>query len=219
MIFQTVQSDEPIRQGDVFVNLPRCDISLAQLFVLKPSATDSFQAHRQSWQQALNESGSGVGAINASVSIVPVNAIVVSQDCDVARSESISFCEIVQLTDVLEEAKKFTEPKHWASFVKRHSDNPKWLYLPAWRENGLKERSAIDFCSVFQLSAIDASSIIDCRVGRLNEYAFQHFREKVANFFRRYAVDRWYSLTKEELAAYTASLKGEEAAPPFDWQK
>lgn len=41
----------------------------------------------------------------------------------------------------------------------------------------------------------------------------------MANYFTRYAYDKWYPLTKEELKEYNALQSDEEKAAPFPWQK
>jgi len=55
------------------------------------------------------------------------------------------------------------------------------------------------------------------RVGRLNEVASEHFRERIGGFFRRYAYDEWYPLDKAEFEAYRKEKP--EPVEPFDWQK
>jgi hypothetical protein len=54
------------------------------------------------------------------------------------------------------------------------------------------------------------------RVGSLNETAEAHFRERLGEFWRRFAYDEWYSLSAEELQAYCADREG---VTPYPWQK
>ena len=56
----------------------------------------------------------------------------------------------------------------------------------------------------------------ELRVGRLKDMANEHFREKLASFFRRYAYNAWYPLTKEEFEAYEKENPGTE---PYNWQR
>lgn len=45
--------------------------------------------------------------------------------------------------------------------------------------------------------------------------AYEHYREKIAEYFRRYPYDEWYPLSKEEFKVYN-----DEKGPvePFPWQ-
>jgi hypothetical protein len=56
----------------------------------------------------------------------------------------------------------------------------------------------------------------DLRKGRLNNIAFQHYRESIAQYFRRYPYDEWYPLTKEEFLEYN---KEDGSVEPFKWQQ
>ena len=58
--------------------------------------------------------------------------------------------------------------------------------------------------------------INELRKGRLNEIAYEHYRESVAQYFRRYPYDEWYPLNKEELTEYK---REKEDIEPFDWQR
>jgi hypothetical protein len=53
------------------------------------------------------------------------------------------------------------------------------------------------------------------RVARINDTAEAHFRERLGEFWRRFAYDEWYSLSAEELQAYCA---GREGVTPYPWQ-
>ena len=61
---------------------------------------------------------------------------------------------------------------------------------------------AVDFRSVFSLDREDLTRFEAHRVGRLNPVATEHFREKLAEFFRRYPYDPWYPLSREEFEIY-----------------
>jgi hypothetical protein len=45
--------------------------------------------------------------------------------------------------------------------------------------------------------------------------ADEHFRERIADFFRRYPYDEWYALNHEELAAYQQEYPDTN---PYPWQ-
>ncbi|WP_155996384.1 hypothetical protein [Verrucomicrobium sp. 3C] len=49
----------------------------------------------------------------------------------------------------------------------------------------------------------------------MNGIADEHFRERIAEFFRRYPYDEWYPLNQDELQTY---LEEYPDAKPFPWQ-
>ena len=95
--------------------------------------------------------------------------------------------------------------------------NPRFFYLPTDSHFGLVARSAVDFRVVLPVPRLDLESMRDLRIARLNQIAREHFREALSHFFRRYAFNEWYPLTREEFTAY-ADQAGEQV-PAFDWQK
>lgn len=56
------------------------------------------------------------------------------------------------------------------------------------------------------------------RVGRLNHVGTEHFRESLAQYFRRYPYDEWYPLSSEELREYQNDIAPDHAEP-FPWQR
>jgi hypothetical protein len=72
-----------------------------------------------------------------------------------------------------------------------------------------------DFLTSISIPRLALERLIRFRKGRLNEVAAQHFCERLSEFFRRYAYDEWYALTREELAEYQ---KHHPDAAPFPWQ-
>lgn len=82
---------------------------------------------------------------------------------------------------------------------------------------GFSERMAINFHVVFQISSDYLKQYVEeLRKGRLNKIAFQHYRESIAQYFRRYPYDEWYPLTNEEFLEYN---KEKGPVKPFEWQK
>ena len=76
---------------------------------------------------------------------------------------------------------------------------------------------AINFHNVIQLRLSDLSKNINIlRKGRLNKIAYEHYRECIAQYFRRYPYDEWYPLNKEEFDIY--NKKYENKISPFPWQ-
>jgi len=74
---------------------------------------------------------------------------------------------------------------------------------------------AVDFLVTLRIPREDLESLRSLRKGRLNPVADEHFRERIAEFFRRYPYDEWYPLNQEELATYAAAHEGTK---PYPWQ-
>lgn len=212
MIYVPVDPAEPIRQGDIFRHVPRVDMRLSELPVYGESNSITAAAWKDIVSNAKN-----ADAVSAVLAVKPVMAIVITQDCDASRGYSISLCQV----DGYLEAMNQTEPKNskkWQSMIiARARTNPRFFYLPKDTSHQIEERKVADFRLVLPVPRSDLESMRDLRVGRLNDTALGHFRESLANFFRRYAYNEWYPLTKDELVEYSAAI--EEPVPPFDWQK
>ena len=207
MIYEPVDANAPIRQGDIFKAVPRVESPLDRLAILKEDGTtvvSSWQAIASTEPEAL---------ISAILLMRSVTAIVITQDCDAVRAPMISLCEIRPFMDVM----KLSEPKSpkaWVELLTKQARiNQKWFYLPPDDRLGLASKMAVDFQTVLRLRREDIDEMRrDHRVGRLNEVAEAHFRERLGDFFRRYPYDEWYSFDREEFAAYRES-KPEPIAP------
>lgn len=211
MIYESVKPDEPIRQGDIFKNVPRVDLSLANLAVAED---DNHRLTR--WRDLVSE-GSTTQGITAVLPIKAVTAIVITQDCDAVRGQYLSLCQMDEYLSALNLKDPPASPKKWQSLiVERARTNPRLVYFPAAPENGLNERMAVDFRVILRLPRTDMESLREFRVGRLNTTAAEHFRETLAHFFRRYAFNEWYPLTKEEFDEYAKERR--EAIEAYPWQ-
>ena len=160
-----------------------------------------------------------VGWCAAVLPVCPVDAIVITQDCDAARAVILSLCEITALTNMNKAFGAMTSPARWAKELSRQdSENVLVLLLPArpkpWASAG---RMAVDFRSILRLPEPQLDDLKALRVGRLNRVAYVHFREKMALYFRRYPYDPWYPLNKEEFELY-AKEDPAGSVKPFDWQ-
>lgn len=210
MIYEYLVNDEPIRQGDIFQRIPRIDLDLSQLPVVINGKT-----YADDW---LNSSSNN-DLIQAVVGVRSVTAIVITQDCDAVRIDDIALCEIASFKEVEGLAKDANKPKAYMSLITKQSRlNLKWFYLPPDSKIGFKEKMAVDFQTVIPASRSylekNASTL---RLGRLNEIASEHFREKLSEFYRRFAYDEWYPLDKEELNEYKKDKPG--PIIPFPWQQ
>jgi hypothetical protein len=208
VIYDFPPEDEPLRQGDIFASLPRIDFWLPDLKILDDEGNFT-QAH---WQE-LSTHSKGYKAL---VAISPVPAILVTQDCDVIRAPDLTFCEIRRFVEVESKAKQTTSAKSWMSIITQHARlNLKWFYLPPDPQIGFTEKMAVDFMITLRVPREDVEKLMSLRKGRLNKIAYEHFRERLSEFFRRYAYDEWYPLNQEEFAAYRKD-KGD--VEPFPWQ-
>ncbi len=151
------------------------------------------------------------------VPVRPVAAIVVTQDCDAARSRDVTLCEIRGFRDVERKSRDTTSPKKWKNLLTQHSRiNQKWFYLPPDDRVGFTEKMGVDFLVTLRVPRAELEQLRDMRKGRLNTVADEHFRERIGEFFRRYPYDEWYPLDQDEMKAYLDEYPGTK---PFPWQE
>jgi len=208
VIYVSTGIDEPLRQGDIFAGLPRIDLSLGDLDVVEENE-DVVSAN---WSQIAKD-GKPVMAV---VGIRPVHAIVITQNCDALRSRDVTLCEIQPFQEVEKKCQTTKNAKGWSSIITQQARlNYKWFYLPPDTMLGFACKMGVDFFSTIRVPRVDLEGFRHCRKGRLNDVASAHFRERIAEFFRRYPYDEWYPLNEEELQAYHAEHPD---AQPFPWQ-
>lgn len=210
MIYEATGADAPLQQGDILHPVPIAEFDPLQSFILDEDGNPTAQL----WQDARPETA----VVNARLR--STWAIVSSQDCETARADQISLFEVGMLANVSGESLPREENhKNWVDFITKHPKiNPGWFYLPQDTGTiGFPGRMAVDFGTLFQLPrdslVLNLSSL---RKGRLNNVSLVHFRHAMAFFFTRFAFDDWYTLTKDEFAAYAGSTR--ESVPPFPWQ-
>ncbi len=207
MIYQSVSLDEPLRQGDIFVRLPRVDISLRQIDVL-----GELTIERRTWSDLESSSDPVCFAASARA----VTAIVATQNCDAVRAPDITLCEIRPFAHVEGKASSANSPNSWMRIITQHArQNLKWFYLPPDPMCSIPEKMAVDFMATLRLPRVDLEEYRRLRVARLNDHAYCHFRERLANFFQRYPYDEWYPLDADELARYREQYPD---AMPYPWQ-
>lgn len=208
MIYEFPPQDSPIRQGDIFVGLPRVEVSLDRIALIDEDGT-----HESPWVDVAF-AGNQVRAI---LPVRPVKAIVISQDCDTTHSQDISLCEIRLFCDVYPSAAQAATPKAWKNIITQHARvNQKWFYLPPDERIGFADKMAVDFMVTLRVSRSELETLRDLRKGRLNPVADEHFRERIGEFFRRYPYDEWYPLNPGELETYRAQYPD---VRPFPWQQ
>ncbi|MCC6563116.1 MAG: hypothetical protein IT478_17310 [Xanthomonadales bacterium] len=208
MIYEAVDPSAPIRQGDIFVGMPRIDLSLSKLSVVEHDGTTE-----AAWSDLLQEGKTEVVAV---VGLRPVMGIVLTQDCDAIRAPQITLCEVRPFAQVDGIATQAKDAKSWVSILTKQSrQNLKWFYLPPDSRFAIGERMAADFRICISVLREDIESLRHRRVCRFNAVADEHFLERLAEFFRRYPVDEWYPFNREELRLYTAKNPDTTA---FPWQ-
>lgn len=213
MIYDAVDAEHPIQQGDIFCGLPRVDVSLAKVFVVEADET----AYEMDWIQASKDEEGNPRTVRAILPLHPVDAIVISQNCDAAHANNISLCEIISFSKALKDSQSWSA-KIWAKKLTREgTDTLRLFYLPPGNFPGFSEKMAVEFRTVIQIPREDLETYIKLRKARLNAVAHEHFREKLAQYFRRYPYNPWYPLSKEEFAIYASGQS--ETVKPYDWQK
>lgn len=214
MIYVFPDANKPIRQGDIFADVPRITLSLDELPII---LDESGPAMRASWETATKRDGSV--RLKAVLPITPVPAIVITQDCDALRAPEISLCEIKPFLEVEGLARNAKSPKSWQSILTKQARvNLKWFYLPPDRRLRMEHRMAVDFRSTIRVPRVDLERWRHRRLGRLNALAYQHFRERLSQFFRRYAYNEWYPLDAGEMDEYQRDKAGDPSIFRYPWQ-
>jgi len=210
MIYEFPAPEAPIRQGDIFLSIPRIDLNLSNLPVISGD-----EAVSDDWLRVAAASD----PVTALVAMRPVWAIVITQDCDTVRVDDIALCEIDHFDVVEPSGKGAKYPTKTMSLITKHALlNLKWFYLPPDPDVGFTHKMAVDFHSVLRVSRTYLEqNIAQLRRARLNQIATEHFRERLSEYYRRYPYDEWYPLDKAEFEEYRRNKP--EPIEPFPWQK
>lgn len=148
MIYEAVDQEAPIRQGDIFVGLPRVILDLSQMTVVE-SGFPAVATYVESWE-VLQSSGREIQAVFPMESVA---AIVITQDCDALRSPDITLCVIRPFAQVEGMARTANSPKAWMKILTQHARmNLKWFDLPPGEAVGFTEKMAVDFRSAISSS-------------------------------------------------------------------
>lgn len=194
MIYEFPSSDQPIKQGDIFKSLPHVFLDPSKLIVFE----NDQPTIPHSWLEEMEKQ-----EISVLATVEPKYGIVVNQDCDTSRDTFIAFFEICPFSEVTKLTTKPT-PEWWAkNLTKAARENLKWFYLPSDERIGFSEKMAANFQTIIPVKTrFLVNNLAQLRIGRLNPEADEHFREHIAQYFRRYPYDEWYPLNKEEFEAY-----------------
>jgi len=211
MIYDYPSQDEPIKQGDIFLGVPKVEVEFSAGL---PALSETNEPEKIPWEDIV-KSGATTPAV---FSVLPVPAIVASQDCDSRWADTITLCEIREFSEI----EKDTATAKLAGMIKiitRHARwKLKWFYLPTDETVGFDKRMGVDFFSTIRLPREDLEELIKLRKACLKPIACDHFRERIAHFYRRYAYNEWYPLNKEEMENYSKNLPL-KPSDWYDWQK
>ena len=216
MIYSIPKPQDILQQGDIFRCIPRVELSMNKLMAAK-QVDGSVNTIETTWRTEVEDKQSIVYGL---LPIKPVYAIVVTQDCDASRSMDISLCEIRIFSELFKTPPSEEQHSKWIKVITKESQlNQKWYYLPACSDIGFNCRMGVDFMSIIRVNRIELEEMReDYRVAKLNdEVAKPHFRERIANFFRRYPYNEWYPFNKKEFEAYTKDKDG--PVEPYEWHK
>lgn len=212
MIYEYPNSEAPIRQGDIFLGIPKVEIQFASGL---PTCSITEKMEKIPWEDIVKEGNITL----ALLPVIPVPAIVASQDCDARRSVDITLCEIKEFSKIENDFDKITKLEKKVNFITRQScRNLKWFYLPTCEEIGFNKTMGVDFLSTINLPREDLEQMIDLRKARLKPVAYDHFRERIAHFYRRYAYNEWYPLNSNEMEIYSKN-RAVDPSDWYDWQK
>lgn len=212
MLYSYPDEGEPIRQGDIFHHLPIVNVPLSNLVVVNREGAPRKTSYRREIQRDKDCD------LKVLSSVQKTSAIVITQDCDASRRKSITLSALVDYRTIIKD--EIVSRKQWMKSILRtmHS-NPRLFYLPNDSKALLDSKSVADFSEVTRISREDLENLRMLRAARLNETALEHFRDSLGHFFRRYAFNDWYPLSKEEFEAYRADSKSSANAEPYPWQK
>lgn len=209
MIYNIPDTEDPIRQGDIFRGIPRVDMSLQYVSIIDEMGLTK----EVNWDSIADQSNE----MTVIVSVRPVAGIVITQDCDAIRNAEITLCELRPLNQVYPNSNKASKTSSMVKILTQHArHNSKWFYLPQDQHIGLSVRSAVDFSICIRVPRIHLESMRNRRRARLNKVAYEHFREKLSEYFRRYLYDEWYPLNPTEFKSYFENYPDSQ---PFPWQR
>ena len=208
MIYEAADASSPVSQGDIFTGIPCVELPPDCLKVF----LEDEKLYRLNWEEFALE-----GTIrNALVGVRPVQAIVGSQDCDAVRAPDVTLFEIRPFSEVEGKSKQTTAPAPWMRILTQHSKvNQKWFYLPPDELCDFTSKMAVDFDVSLRVPRGALTRLLGFRKARLNQIASAHFRERISEYFRRYAYDEWYALNREEFEEYS---KTRPDSTPYPWQ-
>lgn len=214
MCYDLLEEDFSIRQGDIFYPLPCPEFNLTRMQVLEKVGSQEMLTLDSDWNSLCEQD-----SIVISVALQKTWGIVATQNCDASRIPDISFFQIMPYLSINQTPPPEDKHDKWISIITdRSCKNASIFYLPIDERLGICERMIINFHKVFHLPREDLVNNIKLRKGRLARVAYEHYRESIAQYYRRYPYNEWYSLNSDEAAFYISKGRCEEDEL-YPWQR
>ena len=207
-IYVEVEDTDPLRQGDIFYNVPRVlGIDVNSLFTrIEDSEKEVAREGTEEIEMAMREKSWKNKEVKDPLEVLlhveSVYAIIMTQDCDIQRDGYITLFKLVvsrYQRDVKSLKKAFD--KFRVDF-----EGVGGMFLPAPEQEEKRKKfernMKVDFTQITHLMGEDLTLLKKYRMFSLNEMALEHFRHKIEQFFLRYAVDRHYVLSQEEFSSF-----------------
>lgn len=220
-IYDEVNEDSSIKQGDIFLNLP--------FVLIKDSKLSTFENDLKGVEIDLGKyTYKELKDTNILVNMRVLPGIIISQNCDILRNNCLSFCAIRPLEEVDAtykngiSQKRDLDKKKIDYFTKKYKSQEKYFYLPNDNRSIFLKKMAVDFSTIFQIKTEVIKQLIKGRRLTLNNIALLHFRQKISNYFMRFVYDPWYPLNREEFEAYLNNSVNDserDITEPYDWQE
>lgn len=211
-----------IEQADIFLDLPFLDIISVKVQAIEAKDGEFKYKEIDLDDYSPPDDGSILNNVIANLELKP--GIVISQNCDNLRRDHISFCEIKNLSKIENNFVQMQPGKRIKYLTKEYKHKETYFYLP--EEDGIfEDKMAVDFSRIYQIQRVVLEKILKKRIASLSEIPLEHFRIKIANYFKRYAYDSWYVLRKEEYISYYEKHKGDlpdcelKLIKPYPWQE
>ena len=214
--YQRVPDANDIKQGDIFSSLPFLAIN-------SPKITEVIAEGQEPVYKEI-DLNDYVGDTKESKTLVIKSeirpGIVITQNCDMLRSEYISYCAIRPFDEIEKNFSPNNQKKQVEFLTKTYINRAKYFYLPPETPNGFDDRMAVDFSFIHQIKLDVIKQLISKRRSALNTDSLEHFRIKLSDYFKRYAYNPWYVLNKGEFDTYVNVLPPEEIphVRPYPWQ-
>lgn len=211
MSYEPLEGGQPIRQGDIFFPLPCPNLTLDDVQVI----SEDGDLEATNWADAQAKS-----KIFATVELEKAWGIVATQDCDAAWRSSISLFRIRPFEEVYGSRPGISGMV--STLTQRICKNASWYYLPKDESFGINREMAANFHEVFQIERVDLERNMNLRKGRLASFAYEHYREAIAQYFRRYPYNEWYPFNKAQLEYYATQVRKcriEDITPKYPMNK
>ena len=203
MCYNLLENDQPIRQGDIFYPLPYTILSLEALQTISMAGLKA-----SNWDDIKDtvKDNKEDDPVVISIGLRKTWAIVASQDCDASNAPNISLFQIEPFIDVYHSQP--SSSKGWVgTLTERLCKNASWFYLPKDDSMGINSEMAVNFHKIIQLERVDLEQNKVLRKGRLADFAYEHYREAIAQYFRRYPYNEWYPFNKDQLEYYATNVR------------